>query len=97
MPLFDETELDKLANLCQIECSPEEKKALCQHISRVLDYMTQLGTVNTAGVAPCFTVLEGLTNVLQEDVVSATLSREDFLSNAPAHVGGMIRTPPVMK
>jgi aspartyl-tRNA(Asn)/glutamyl-tRNA(Gln) amidotransferase subunit C len=97
MPLFDEADLDKLANLCQIECSAEEKKALCQHISRVLDYMTQLGAVDTADVAPCFTVLDGLTNVLREDAVKTTLSREDFLSNAPAHVGGMIRTPPVMK
>jgi len=34
---------------------------------------------------------------MREDLVVPTLTREEFLANAPAHVGGMVRVPPVIK
>lgn len=94
---FDEKEIDKLAKLCRIECTEEEKKALYRHIAGILKYMKQLGEVETQGVAPCLRVQETHANVLREDEVSELLPREKFLANAPAHVGGMIRVPPVIK
>ena len=38
-----------------------------------------------------------MANVTREDVVGELLNREAFLANAPSHVGGMIRVPPVIK
>ncbi|HCJ83322.1 MAG TPA: Asp-tRNA(Asn)/Glu-tRNA(Gln) amidotransferase subunit GatC, partial [Parachlamydiales bacterium] len=49
------------------------------------------------GVAPCNHVLPQLKNVLREDRAQETLSREEFLKNAPQHIGGMIRVPPVIR
>ena len=97
MANFNETELVKLTHLCRIECTEEEKKALHQHLARVLDYIEQLKEVDTEGVEPCYSVLETLTNVMREDEIKESLSRDPFLANAPAHVGGMIRVPPVIK
>jgi aspartyl-tRNA(Asn)/glutamyl-tRNA(Gln) amidotransferase subunit C len=97
MEEFDENALDKLAKLCRIACTEEEKKALHSQIGSVLDYICQLNEVNTDGVEPCYRVLETLVNVMREDVVSDLLPTEVFLANAPAHVGGMIRVPPVIK
>jgi len=97
MAHFDETELSKLAKLCRIECSEEEKKNFYSSLLRILDYVDQLKEVDTERVAPCDRILETLSNVMREDVVGETLSRETFLSNAPAHVGGMVRVPPVIK
>lgn len=94
---FDEEELEKLTKLCHIECTEEEKKALYQHIAKVLKYIDQLNEVDTEGVSPCVQVLETLSNVMREDVPGELLPRELFLANAPAHVGGMIRVPPVIK
>lgn len=94
---FDEKELEKLTRLCRIECTEEEKKALRQQIAGILSYVQQLNEVDTDGVEPCDRVLEILTGVMEEDVVEDTLSREGFLSNAPSHVGGMIRVPPIIK
>ena len=94
---FDEKELDKLAKLCHIECTEEEKKALHQQLVSILNYVEQLKEVDTCGVEPCYSVLETLTNPMRDDKVEETLSREVFLANAPAHVGGMIRVPPVIK
>ncbi len=97
MPAFDEKELNKLAKLCRIECTEDEKKALHAQLSHVLNYVEQLKEVDTEGVEPCLTVLKTLANVMREDEVGETLPRETFLANAPAHVGGMIRVPPVIK
>ncbi len=97
MEEFDEKELDKLAHLCRIECTEEEKKQLHQKLARILKYVEQLSEIPTEGVEPCYTVLETLTNVMREDEVGETLSRDLFLANAPSHVGGMIRVPPVIK
>ena len=97
MAHFDEKELDKLAKLCRIECREEERKSLQAQIAGVLNYVHQLSEVNTEGVEPCYTVLETAASVMREDEVGELLSREAFLGNAPAHVGGMVRVPPIIK
>jgi aspartyl-tRNA(Asn)/glutamyl-tRNA(Gln) amidotransferase subunit C len=97
MAEFDENELKKLAKLCRIECTADEEKALHSQIASILNYIQQLNEVNTDGVEPCYRVSETLKNVMREDVVGDLLPREEFLANAPAHVGGMIRVPPVIK
>lgn len=97
MSNFDEKELNKLTKLCRIECTEEEKKALHQQLVRVLNYVEQLKEVDTEGVEPCYRVLETLTNVLREDEIEETLTRNLFLANAPSHVSGMVRVPPVIK
>ena len=97
MAEFDEKELTKLTQLCRIACTEEEKKVLRQQILEILNYVEQLKEIDTEGVDPCYRVLDALINVMREDEIGETLSRELFLSNASSHVGGMIRVPPVIK
>jgi aspartyl-tRNA(Asn)/glutamyl-tRNA(Gln) amidotransferase subunit C len=97
MAEFDEKELIKLTKLCRIECNEEEKKILLQQLASILNYVEQLNEIDTENVEPCYRVLETLTNVMRKDEIGEILSRELFLANAPAHVGGMIRVPPVIK
>ena len=60
--------------------------------------MAQLNEVDTTGVEPCNYVLKSmLKNLMREDSVGELLPRERFLSNAPDQIGGMVRTPPVLK
>lgn len=94
---MDEKELSKLAKLCRISCTEEEKRHLMETIGSVLKYIEQLQEIDTEGVPPCHTVLETLSNVLREDSPGEILPRDLFLANAPANVGGMIRVPPVIK
>lgn len=94
---MDEAEFIKLTKLCHISCSEDERKNFLDSLGRVLEYIAALKEVNTAGVLPCNTVLETLCNVMRDDSAGELLSREEFLSNAPAHTGGMIRVPPVIK
>ena len=94
---MNENEIDKLIKLCRIACTEEEKKKLLGNLKNVLTYVEQLQAIDTEGVPPCNTVLEIEMHTMRDDEVGELLPRELFLANAPAHVGGMIRVPPVIK
>lgn len=94
--MLSEKTLDELAFLCRIQCSEEEKKKLQESLTRVLKYVDKLKEVDTQAAPPCYQVTKTQQNIFREDVVSNTLSREDFLSNAPSMAGGMIKVPPVI-
>ncbi len=97
MAKLDEKTIQQLTRLCRIDCTEEELTSLLKDLKKILDYIEQLQQVNTENILPCNHVLEGMANVMREDIVGKVLDRENFLVNAPAHIGGMIRVPPVIK
>ncbi len=98
MGQFNNQTLETLKKLCRIDSTPEEDADILQSFSRILSYVSQLDEIDTEGVAPCNFVLQAMMkNLMREDIVKDLLPREQFLNNAPDQIGGMIRTPPVMK
>ena len=97
MAHFDENDLLKLMTLSRIECSQAEKEKFNTSLSRIVSYIETLSQVNTDGISPCNHILETVSNVTREDVVEDLLSRDVFLANAPSHVGGMVKVPPIIK
>ena len=97
MEEIDQNAIDKLIKLSRIECTEEEKKSLQSELSNILNYVAELDQVDVSGIEPCYRVLATLKNVMRDDAIGETLPRELFLANAPSHVGGLVRVPPVMK
>lgn len=97
MAELDKETIKKLTHLCRIDCTEEEQEALLKDLKNILKYIEQLEQIDTENVLPCNHVLDDMANVMRDDIVGETLNRDDFLANAPSHVGGMIRTPPVIK
>jgi len=96
--MFDHRALEHLKKLCRLECTPDEEQKLLHSLQNVLGYMDELKQVDTNGVAPCNFVLRNTAkHTVRNDVPGHTLSREQFLANAPDQIGGMVRTPPVLK
>lgn len=90
--------LDLLKKLCRIDFSTEEEKSLQTILNRVLEYVHLLDEVDTKNVEPCRFVHPTIHKTqMREDIIQDVLSREQLLSNAPDQIGGMIRTPPVLK
>ena len=89
--------LKKISHLARIECTDEELDILYDRIKKVLDYIELLSVVDTDNVPPCNHIIESFSCPLRDDVQEETLSKETFLANAPSHVGGMIKVPPVIK
>ena len=86
-----------LVSLSRISCSDEEIVDLQANLQKILTYIEQLNELDTENVPACQQVISGACNVMREDVVGETLSREIFLEDAPSQIGGMIRIPPVFK
>ena len=97
MPDFNEETVKTLTRLTRIEVTTEEIPELFANLKRILDYFDQLQEVDLSQLPPYSHVEEQGIESLRDDVCETTLSREEFLSNAPDHVGGMIRVPPVLK
>ncbi len=98
MSNFDLNTIAQLKKLSRIECTPEEEASILNNLSQIIDYMDALSEVDTEHVEPCTHVLSSmLKNQMRKDEVKDILPREQFLSNAPDQIGGMIRVPPVLK
>lgn len=97
MAQFSQEDLKKLTRLCHIEFTPEEEERLLKNMVSILGYIDQLHSVNTENTLGKHNPTECDVNVLDEDIEEAPLNREEFLCNAPAQVGGMVRIPPVIQ
>lgn len=97
MAKLNKETIKKLTRLCRIDCTEEEQDSLLEDLKKILNYVEQLQEIDTENVPPCNQVIEGMANVMREDVIGKVLKRETFLANAPAHIGGMVRVPPIIK
>lgn len=97
MAELDKKAIKTLSKLSRIDCSEEEQEALLQDLKKILHYVEQLNEIDTTHVPPCNQVLEDMANVMREDVPGTPMPRDIFLANAPSHIGGMVRVPPVIK
>jgi len=97
MATLTKESIKNLVKLSRIECTEEEQDALLLDLEKILGLFNQLEEIDTDNILPCNQVIEGMANVMREDVIDDIMPREIFLSNAPSQIGGMIRVPPVIK
>ncbi|MEM1282972.1 MAG: Asp-tRNA(Asn)/Glu-tRNA(Gln) amidotransferase subunit GatC [Chlamydiota bacterium] len=96
MSHLDKKSIEKLTQLCRIDCTEEEKESLLKDLENILEYVDQLQEIDTENVQPCNHVLPEIHNVMREDEIGEVLPRDVFLSNSPDQTSGMIRVPPVI-
>lgn len=87
--------IDKLANLARLQFSQEEKENLRQDLQRMIAFVDKLNELNTEGVEPLLHMSDTI-NVLREDLVQGSISREEGLKNAPDTDGVYFRVPKVI-
>lgn len=94
MAEFTKETLEHLKRLARIDCSLEEEQEVLSSLQKVLSYMEQLASFAEPAAKD---VLPESGVRLRPDCIEASFSRDAFLANAPDHVGGMVRIPPVLK
>ena len=87
--------IDKLANLARLSFDPDEKERLKQDLQKMIAFVEQLQALDTDGELP---VLQMSTNtdVLREDEIKNTLSRNEALKNVPCTDGVFFKVPKVI-
>ena len=85
-----------IAELAKLGLTPEEEARFQGQLSAILDYFARLQEVDTSAIPATATVLP-VRNVMREDEVQPSLSREDALANAPDVADGQFRVRAVLE
>ena len=84
-----------IASLSRIELEEERIPVITEQFGRILSYFDKLNELDTETVTPMTRAVE-LSNVMQDDTVSSSLSREEGLSNAPDRDESYFKVPKVL-
>jgi aspartyl-tRNA(Asn)/glutamyl-tRNA(Gln) amidotransferase subunit C len=87
--------VENLANLSKLQFSDADKLAYRADLQKMVGFIAQLDTVDTTGVEPLLHMGDAL-NVLREDAVAGSFSREDALLNSPVSDKQFFKVPKVI-
>jgi aspartyl-tRNA(Asn)/glutamyl-tRNA(Gln) amidotransferase subunit C len=88
--------IDNLAKLSHLTFDEQEKKDIKADLQQMISFIEKLKEVNTEGVAPLLHMSSNV-NILRDDVVQGSVSREEALKNAPDTDGTFFKVPKVIK
>ena len=95
MEVTDEL-IENLANLAMLEFDTDEKVEIRQDLQKMIAFIEKLQELDTEGIEPLIHMSDAV-NVLRDDVVQGSMSREEALANAPDTDGVFFRVPKVIK
>ncbi|MCZ2126643.1 MAG: Asp-tRNA(Asn)/Glu-tRNA(Gln) amidotransferase subunit GatC [Anaerolineales bacterium] len=93
---IDTQTVKHIANLVRLGISEEEAQTFSGQFSSIIDYFNLLNEADTENVPPA-SDLANAENVLREDEVKPSMSREEFLKNAPNSEGGYVKVLTVLE
>jgi aspartyl-tRNA(Asn)/glutamyl-tRNA(Gln) amidotransferase subunit C len=88
--------IDKIANLARLKFNSAEKEQIKSDLQQMIGFIDKLNELDTTGVEPLLHMSENV-NVLREDEVSGSITREEAFRNAPLHDGQFFKVPKVIR
>ena len=88
--------VDKLAHLSRLKFNEAEKDEIKKDLQNMIGFVEKLNELNLDDIQPLLHISEEV-NVLREDEVKGSISREEALMNAPEHDGQFFKVPKVIK
>jgi aspartyl-tRNA(Asn)/glutamyl-tRNA(Gln) amidotransferase subunit C len=88
--------VEKLAHLSRLRFDAAEKEGIKKDLRQMIGFVEKLNELNLDGVQPLLFMSEEV-NVLREDEVKGSVSREEALKNAPLHDEQFFKVPKVIK
>jgi aspartyl-tRNA(Asn)/glutamyl-tRNA(Gln) amidotransferase subunit C len=93
---IDAKMVDNLAHLARLRFDDSEKESIRADLEKMVAFVEKLQTIDTTGVAPLLHISD-VANVLREDEVKGSISREEALLNSPVKDGVFFKVPTVIK
>jgi aspartyl-tRNA(Asn)/glutamyl-tRNA(Gln) amidotransferase subunit C len=88
--------VNKLAHLARLKFEASEKEEIKNDLQKMIAFVEKLNELDTTGVEPLLYMTDEI-NVLREDEVKGSISREEALMNAPSHDDQFFKVPKVIK
>lgn len=95
MQITDEM-IDKLAKLAKLNFNEDEKSVIKNDLEKMIGFVEKLNELDLSGVEPLMHMSQS-GNVLRDDVVEGSISREKALQNAPQTDGQFFMVPKVIR
>jgi aspartyl-tRNA(Asn)/glutamyl-tRNA(Gln) amidotransferase subunit C len=92
----DKATVAHIAKLARIRVSGEQSEALTGELSNILEWVEQLGELDTEGVPPMTSVV-AIKPELRADAVTDGGRPEDIVKNAPEPAHGFFTVPKVVE
>lgn len=97
MTQISRDDVQHLAQLSSLHLSDQELDGLQADLSNILQYVEQLGELDTDGVEPTYQVTD-LENVWRDDqVIDDQITREQLLNLAPESTNNQVKVPKVLQ
>ncbi len=93
---IDAAMVDNLAHLSRLRFSETEKEGIRADLEKMVAFVEKLQAVDTTGVAPLLHISDAA-NVLREDEVRGSISREEALLNSPVADTAFFKVPKVIR
>lgn len=88
--------VEKVAHLARLKFDESEKEAIKKDLQRMIEFADKLNELNLDDVEPLLHMSEEV-NVLREDEIKGSISRDEALRNAPEHDDQFFKVPKVIK
>ncbi len=93
---IDAKMVEQLAHLARLRFDDSEKESIRADLQKMVAFVEKLKEVDTTGVAPLLHMGDAA-NVLREDIVQGSVSREEALLNSPVKDSAFFKVPKVIK
>ncbi|MFP4060963.1 MAG: Asp-tRNA(Asn)/Glu-tRNA(Gln) amidotransferase subunit GatC [Bacteroidales bacterium] len=93
---IDDKLIDRLSSLARLEFKDKERENIRNDLEKIFNFVEKLKEVDTGNVEPLIFMSDEF-NVLRDDIVEQTITREEALKNAPDTDGEHFRVPKVIK
>ncbi|HEY1870867.1 MAG TPA: Asp-tRNA(Asn)/Glu-tRNA(Gln) amidotransferase subunit GatC [Chitinophagaceae bacterium] len=88
--------VDKLAHLARLKFDAVEKKEIKNDLQKMIAFVEKLNELDTTGVEPLLHMTDEV-NILRDDEVKGSITREEALRNAPVHDEQFFEVPKVIR
>jgi aspartyl-tRNA(Asn)/glutamyl-tRNA(Gln) amidotransferase subunit C len=88
--------VEKLARLARLRFDDAEKEEIKNDLQRMIAFVEKLNELDLEGVQPLMHMTDEV-NVLRDDEVTGSITREEALKNAPEHDEQFFKVPKVIK
>ena len=95
MKVTDEL-IDELSSLARLTFKPEEKEGIRNDLQKMISFIEKLNELDTTGVEPLLFMTDEV-NVLRDDEVKGSVTREEGLLNAPLKDDKFFKVPKVIR
>lgn len=92
---ISEEEVKRIAKLAKFQVEDEEVVHFTQEFGNILNMIEELQNVDTTGVNPMFWAVD-FENVMREDKVVRTQTRDELFINAKTTSDGFIEVPSII-